>query len=85
MSCRLNYVNKATGFTYVYESVSFWDKEKKQSRNKRASHWKLDPTSGELISSKCLVSVPEQAALQTPTTTATVEILGASIVRGSPH
>lgn len=32
---RVNYVNKATGVTYVYESVSFWDKGKKQSRNKR--------------------------------------------------
>ena len=31
MSCRVNYVNKTTGVTpHVYESVSFWDKEKEQ-------------------------------------------------------
>jgi hypothetical protein len=25
MPFRVNHVNKATGVTYVYESVSFWD------------------------------------------------------------
>lgn len=80
MPCRVNYVNKTTGVTYVYESVSFWDKEKKQSRNKRVCVGKLDPTSGELISSKRLVSAAEQAASQNPVTTATAEIVGASIV-----
>ncbi|HDS15737.1 MAG TPA: hypothetical protein ENN66_03830 [Proteobacteria bacterium] len=27
--------NKKTGFTYAYESISYWDKEKKQSRARR--------------------------------------------------
>lgn len=27
--------NKKSGITYVYESESYWDKEKKQPRNKR--------------------------------------------------
>jgi transposase len=80
MSCRVNYVNKTTGITYVYESVSFWDKKKKQSRNKRVCVGKLDPTSGEFIPSKRLVSVSEQAATQVPVTTATAVIVGASIV-----
>jgi hypothetical protein len=61
----------------LYESVSFWDKEKKQSRNKRVCVGKLDPTSGELISSKLLVSAQEQAAPQALITTATAEIVGA--------
>ena len=35
MPFRVNHVNKRTGVTYVYESVSLWDKELKQSRNKQ--------------------------------------------------
>ena len=27
--------DKRSGITYAYESISFWDKEKKQSRSKR--------------------------------------------------
>ena len=65
MPCRVNYVNKKTGVTYVYESTSFWDKEKKQSRNKRVCVGKLDPTSGELIPSNAAPEA-EQAALQDP-------------------
>ena len=30
MSCRVSHVNKKTGVTYVYESVSHWDKEKRK-------------------------------------------------------
>jgi len=45
MPCRVNCVNKNNGITYVYESISFWDKEKKQSRNKRICLGKLDPVS----------------------------------------
>ena len=41
--------NKNTGITYVYESSSYWDKEKQQSRAKRKCISKLDPTTGELI------------------------------------
>ncbi|GAB6275525.1 MAG: hypothetical protein SAMD01599839_00650 [Rectinema sp.] len=28
MAFRINHLNKKTGVTYVYEEVSFWDKEK---------------------------------------------------------
>lgn len=80
MTCRVNYENKNTGVTYVYESVSFWDKEKKQSRNKRVCVGKLDPVSGEFIPSKRLKPIPEQSAPQAPATTATAEIVGVSIV-----
>ncbi|MBU4486670.1 MAG: IS1634 family transposase [Candidatus Delongbacteria bacterium] len=44
--------NKNTGITYVYESVSYWDKEKKQPRNKRKCIGKIDPISGAIIPSK---------------------------------
>ena len=78
MSCRINLVNKKTGITYVYESTSFRDKEKKQPRNKRICIGKLDPISGELIASKRLT--PEQAAVRDPAVTASAEVVGPSII-----
>ena len=36
--------DKRTGITYVYESQSYWDKEKKQPRAKRTLIGKLDET-----------------------------------------
>ena len=41
--------NKKSGITYVYESESYWDKEKKQPRNKRKLIGKIDPETGEII------------------------------------
>ncbi|PNQ05125.1 hypothetical protein RM69_06585 [Mesotoga sp. SC_NapDC3] len=35
MAHRIHVRNKDTGVTYVYEGISYWDKEKKQPRNKR--------------------------------------------------
>ena len=41
--------NKKTGITYAYESFSYWDKEKKQSRAKRKCIGKVDPQTGKII------------------------------------
>jgi len=41
--------NKKTGITYVYESVSHWDKKKQQSRAKRKCIGKVDPITDEII------------------------------------
>ena len=41
--------DKRSGITYAYESLSFWDKEKKQSRAKRTLIGRIDPISGEII------------------------------------
>ena len=41
--------HKDTDTTYVYESTSYWDEEKKQSRSKRRVIGKLDPVTGEII------------------------------------
>lgn len=41
--------DKRSGITYVYESVAFWDKEKKMSRAKRKLIGRLDPKTGEII------------------------------------
>lgn len=40
---------KDTGVTYVYESESYWDKEKKQPRSRRKLIGKLDKETGEII------------------------------------
>lgn len=45
----INQFDKRTGITYVYESKSYYDKEKKCSRAKRTLIGKLDPKTGELI------------------------------------
>lgn len=41
--------DKRSGITYVYESHSYWDKEKKMTRAKRTLIGRLDPESGEVI------------------------------------
>ena len=41
--------DKRSGITYAYESHSYWDKEKKQSRAKRTLIGRVDPDSGEII------------------------------------
>lgn len=48
--------NKKNGITYVYESINYWNKEKKQSRSKRVCIGKLDDN-GTLIPSKRLQSL----------------------------
>jgi hypothetical protein len=34
---------------YAYESISYWDKEKKQPRSKRKYLGKVDPETGDII------------------------------------
>ena len=41
--------DKRSGITYVYESTSYWDREKKQPRSKRKLIGKLDPATGEIV------------------------------------
>ena len=41
--------DKRSGITYVYESVSYWDKEKKQPRSKRTLIGRLDPDTGDVV------------------------------------
>lgn len=42
--------DKRSGITYAYESISHWDKEKKQSRAKRRLIGRLDNETGEILS-----------------------------------
>ncbi len=64
MAYRSHQTNKKTGVTYVYETTSYWDKEKKQPRNTKVCIGKLDPETGEVIPSKQLD--PLQAAALSP-------------------
>jgi transposase len=41
--------NKKTGVTYAYESVSYWDKEKQQSRAKRTCIGRVDPITQNIV------------------------------------
>ena len=45
----INQFDKRSGITYVYESASFWDKEKQQPRAKRTLIGKRDPQTGEIV------------------------------------
>ncbi len=41
--------DKRTGITYVYESESYWDKEKQQPRARRKLIGKIDEATGEIV------------------------------------
>jgi len=78
MAYRINHLNKKTGITYVYESISYWDKTKKQPRSKQVCIGKLSKDTGEFIPSKRLN--PEQAAARDPMVTAHAQIIGPNII-----
>lgn len=46
---RIEHFDKRVGIKYVYESESYYDKEKHQSRSKRKLIGKIDPETGEMI------------------------------------
>lgn len=41
--------NKARNITYVYESVSYWDKDRKQPRSHRKLIGRIDPVTGDVV------------------------------------
>ena len=49
MASIIKKLDKQTGVTYVYESESYWDKEKKQPRSKRKLIGKIDGQTGEIV------------------------------------
>ena len=69
MASIIKKLNKQTGVTYVYESESYWDKEKKQPRSKRKLIGKIDEQTGEIVptggrkgrKTKELTQIPETA------------------------
>ncbi|PIE89168.1 MAG: transposase, partial [Acidobacteria bacterium] len=51
--------NKKTGVVYVYKSVSYWDKEKQQSRAKRTCIGKLDPETKKVVPTRKKKQIPK--------------------------
>jgi len=49
LSAIVRQYDKRIGVTYAYESTSYWDKEKKQSRSKRKLIGIVDPETGEIV------------------------------------
>ena len=78
MAYRVNHFDKKTGTTYVYEAVSYWDKEKKRPANKQVCVGKLDKDTGAFIPSKRLDE--KQAAARDPEVSAAVQIIGPSLI-----
>ena len=46
----MKFKDKRSRATYVYESESYWDKEKKQPRSRRKMIGKLDEETAEIVS-----------------------------------
>ena len=68
----VKHTDKRTGVTYVYESESYWDKEKKQPRSKRTLIGKLDEATGEIIptgKSGRKKTIPKKAVVTTEEST----------------
>lgn len=74
---------KDTGVTYVYEVVEeYWDKERKQMRNRQVCLGKLDPETGELVPSKKRRSPqPPQPAVTASTTVIGPDLVLSKITR----
>ncbi len=49
MASIIKQLNKQNGITYVYESESYWGKEKKQPRSRRKLIGKIDDETGEVV------------------------------------
>ena len=52
MSAIIHQKDKRTGITYAYESTSYWDKEKQQSRAKRRLIGRVDPETGQIVATR---------------------------------
>ena len=66
MSSIVYQIDKKTGAKYAFESVSYWDKDKKQPRSKRKYLGKVDPETGNIIPSRGKSSHSEEKELQDP-------------------
>ena len=49
MSSIVYQTNPSTGVKYAYESISYWDKEKKGPRSKRKYIGRVDPETGDIL------------------------------------
>ncbi len=66
--------NRKTGITYAYRNDAYWDKEKQQSRAKRKLIGKVDPSTGEIVSTRSYKKKKEQSRI-VPLSTGPVPIM----------
>ncbi len=64
MSSIVYQIDKKTGAKYAFESISYWDKDKKQPRSKRKYLGKVDPETGKIIPSRGKTSQSEDTVQQ---------------------
>ena len=73
MASIIKKLDKQSGVTYVYESESYWDKEKKQPRSKRKLIGKIDSQTGEIVPTGGRKGRKKEVPPQIPQTTCTDE------------
>ncbi|MCE5196789.1 MAG: transposase, partial [Negativicutes bacterium] len=49
MAAIIHQKDKRSGITYAYESISYWDKEKQQSRARRTLIGRVDTATGQIV------------------------------------
>ena len=66
MAAIIYQLDKRSGITYAYESISYWDKEKKQSRAKRKLIGRVDKNTNEIVPTdgRCKKDKQKQIDLQ---------------------
>lgn len=57
------YVKNPNGTTYVYENVSYWDKEHKKTKHRRKCVGKLDPGTKKIVPTRKKASIKQDDAL----------------------
>ena len=80
MAAIVHQTDKRSGITYAYESVSHWDKEKKQSRSKRTLIGRVDNKTGEIVPTdgrgrKINVNTPKKGPIPTTVTSRSFTVL----------
>ena len=56
--------DKRSGITYAYESISYWDKDKQQSRSKRTLIGRVDTETGRIVATDGRCRRKEKAAME---------------------
>lgn len=72
--------NKRSGITYLYQSQSYWDKEKQAPRARRICIGKIDPETGETVYNRKYSSPAAQAVVRDDVHIASSSIVGPSLV-----
>jgi transposase len=79
MAYQIVHINKKTGAKYAYSVESYWDKEKKSSRNRQICLGRINEVTGEIISSgrkKRSVKKVVAATKSDPDVTVTAKVFG---------